>query len=955
MAIDEEIIEIGADFSEAIEQCTSLSESFDVMAESTQSAIESVSEFMASLGDSVDALTSVSASSTETTGAVTDLSASFTDAIAQLNVFSATIEANTTALQQNTAAIMASSDATDKDTISKNANNAANNNSVKGLNTLNLALLGAGVVIAGVGIASVKMAGDFQSGLTTLITGAGELQSNLGIVHDGILQIAEDTGTSTDKLVNSMFKIDSASYKGKQGLEVLTAAAEGAKVGNADLAGETDVLTVALHNYGMQSDKAIAIINSLIKSVGDGNMVMDDLNQSLTGVLPTASKAGVALTDIEGALSTMAASGDKGASAGTHLSQMLQSLQNPSSKAADMLKKIGLTTQGISDDMKKSLPDTIEIIYDAIAKKFPVGSAAFNAAAADIVGGNKQVKAWNELTGVSFKDLVNNTNDITDAFKNSGDSVTNWNLVQKDLNQQLDEATQKLSNFVEGIGEQLKPAAEDIVGFFSGPLMATLENAADFFEKNKIAAAALAGVLSGAVVAAIWELTSALAPAVVAATSFAWPFMAIGAAVAGVVAAFKHFYDTCEPFRKTVNRVGYAIQEFVVKPFNNVKTLFGDVHSFIDRHLLPKFEEFNDFIEKHLSPKVTELGNAVKTSMIGRLGDLYTLVDTKIMTVMNSFHGFIANTFIPKLDALGKSIQTSVIDKFNTVKDTADKYLTPAINNLKKAFDNLHDTYEKKIKPALSELWNTIETQVGPTFLKLWDVFTNQVEPALKRLWNVIKPELTPAFKELAGMVLISVIGAMESLTFIINYVVIPSINSLTIGIGLLTAEFSLASSEIQTVIGWFDKLDNSIKTVRQDSNGVLGGMLGGIITGMQPPGHNASGTNYWQGGLTWVGEQGPELVNLPTGSQIIPNYALQGMASSYDSSQQYQQTQYLAQQNRYLAQIVLLMQQQQTGNTNNYTITGNPSITQIYKQIARLGGIADEAYLRGATSGMGW
>ena len=32
---------------------------------------------------------------------------------------------------------------------------------------------------------------------------------------------------------------------------------------------------------------------------------------------------------------------------------------------------------------------------------------------------------------------------------------------------------------------------------------------------------------------------------------------------------------------------------------------------------------------------------------------------------------------------------------------------------------------------------------------------------------------------------------------------------------------------------------------------------------------HNAGGTDYWKGGLTWVGEAGPEVVSLPRGSQI--------------------------------------------------------------------------------------
>lgn len=36
--------------------------------------------------------------------------------------------------------------------------------------------------------------------------------------------------------------------------------------------------------------------------------------------------------------------------------------------------------------------------------------------------------------------------------------------------------------------------------------------------------------------------------------------------------------------------------------------------------------------------------------------------------------------------------------------------------------------------------------------------------------------------------------------------------------------------------------------------------------------GKNADGTNNWRGGPTWVGERGPEIVNLPRGSQVIPN-----------------------------------------------------------------------------------
>lgn len=46
------------------------------------------------------------------------------------------------------------------------------------------------------------------------------------------------------------------------------------------------------------------------------------------------------------------------------------------------------------------------------------------------------------------------------------------------------------------------------------------------------------------------------------------------------------------------------------------------------------------------------------------------------------------------------------------------------------------------------------------------------------------------------------------------------------------------------------------------------------------PIGKNANGTPSWQGGLTWVGERGPELVNLPRGAGVIPAHRASQMGS---------------------------------------------------------------------------
>lgn len=50
---------------------------------------------------------------------------------------------------------------------------------------------------------------------------------------------------------------------------------------------------------------------------------------------------------------------------------------------------------------------------------------------------------------------------------------------------------------------------------------------------------------------------------------------------------------------------------------------------------------------------------------------------------------------------------------------------------------------------------------------------------------------------------------------------------------------------------------------------------------GATQPGTNALGTSYWRGGLTWVGETGPELVALPRGAQVRSTTESMAMAGA--------------------------------------------------------------------------
>lgn len=68
-------------------------------------------------------------------------------------------------------------------------------------------------------------------------------------------------------------------------------------------------------------------------------------------------------------------------------------------------------------------------------------------------------------------------------------------------------------------------------------------------------------------------------------------------------------------------------------------------------------------------------------------------------------------------------------------------------------------------------------------------------------------------------------------------------------------------------VAGLFGHNPNAFKTKAPD-----------VINNFKGIGKNANGTSYWRGGLSVVGERGPELVSLPRGASVTPNKDLRGM-----------------------------------------------------------------------------
>lgn len=536
------------------------------------------------------------------------------------------------------------------------------------------AALGAAVV--GVGVSAVKMAGDFQQSMTQLYTSAGEAKDKIGMVGDSILAMATQVGTSTDQLAKGMYYVESAGFHAANGgLEVLRLAAMGAKAENADLAVVAKAVTSALNAYGYGADKAAMVTNTMVAATAAGQMKMQDLASAVSNVLPASSKFGISLTDTTAAIATMTMQGDDAASAATHLRQVILALEAPAKAGSKALGEIGLTTQQVSDAMKVSLPGTIQMIIDHLGKKFPVGSAAYNTAMKDIAGGNKQLLGLLEISGPALQKFKDNVASITGAVKEGGNGIKGWDEIQGNFNFKIDQAKAAMQTLMITLGTALLPvlgklisAVVPIITSFTNWIVQShiVENSiavikniiqtltpifASMGTALKAIGITVAGGLFALIVAGFVSWAIAAGSAAITTLAALWPILAIGAAIALLVAGFMALYNNSAPFRTFMNGLGQM--------FKNAWTVISTNFIPVMQMLWGVLQQIGAWLLATFKPVWDQLVQVWQTQVVPAWNDLMKAIQP-ILPQLKMFAQFIGGVLLVVLGIMVATIVAGI-------------------------------------------------------------------------------------------------------------------------------------------------------------------------------------------------------------------------------------------------------------------------------------------------------
>jgi TP901 family phage tail tape measure protein len=193
-----------------------------------------------------------------------------------------------------------------------------------------------------------------------------------------------------------------------------------------------------------------------------------------------------------------------------------------------------------------------------------------------------------------------------------------------------------------------------------------------------------------------------------------------------------------------------------------------------------------------------------------------------------------------------ENVKTTVSDKWENIKTKTSETLTGIKEGISSGWDN--------VKSKTSETWENIKTGTSTA-------------------WGFIKGKIDEHGGGIKG-----ILGTyMDGYKFAWE----TGLNAMDV---LTGGKFSAMADKVKEafdkVKGW---IEGGINKIKDWNNQRVENKEATFTTRIREVfetvgekikniGRNAQGTDYWRGGLTWVGEKGPELIELPRGSKVFSN-----------------------------------------------------------------------------------
>ena len=648
------------------------------------------------------------------------------------------------------------------------------------------------VPLAGIGTAAVATAANFESSMSQVQATMGITKDSMSTVNGETVntmdtlsalakQMGSETAFSASECAEALNYLALAGYNTQEMCDTLPTVLNLAAAGGIDLASASDMVTDAMSALGMGTDEATTMVDQMAKTSSTTNTSVAQLGDAILTIGATAKSVKGGTAELNTALGILANNGIKGAEGGTHLRNVILSLQNPTDKAAASMEQLGVDVYDSEGNMR-SLNDVLGDLNTSMdgmtsAEKSNIIATIFNKT--DLAA----VNALLANTGESWDTLQQSITESGGAAQQMADTQLD------NLQGQLTILKSALEGLAISIGELLMPVIKNIVAGIQS--FVDWLNSLDEGTKQTIVTIGLIVAAVGPVLIVIGKVVSAvgtilsvvskIGPVIgavkTAATGLftvlaANPIGLVVAAIAALIAIFVTLWNNCEGFREfwinlweNIKAAAVAVWEALSSFFlgaweaivNLAQTIWGGIGDFfsglweaISTTAQAVWSAIGEFLSG-LWTGIVSTAQAIWGGITEFFSGLWEGIRSVAETVWNAISGFLSGLWtgiVTTAQTIWSGISTFFSGLWEGIRATAEAVwngISTFLSTIWTAISTAAQTIWNGIATFLSGLWTAIST----TAQAAW----NGIKEFLSGIWDAIKGVFTAALEAIQTVV----------------------------------------------------------------------------------------------------------------------------------------------------------------------------------------------------------
>ncbi len=369
-----------------------------------------------------------------------------------------------------------------------------------------------------------------------------------------------------------------------------------------------------------------------------------------------------------------------------------------------------------------------------------------------------------------------------------------------------------------------------------------------------------AGILAalGPVLVVVGTLVRSLATIGPVIAAIASPVGLVVAAIAALVAGFILAYTHSETFRNAINglapmfaRLSTAIQELATQALEIWNAIWPTLGPIVEKALVVVVA----MVERHMKMIAASL-ELVSALLRGDFSAAWNAIKSLISAVMAPIVAVVTagwNAVRTATSAAGSAIQAATTAAWNAVRSAIQSALAAiqaAVVSAWNAVRNAVTSAMNAIRSLVTSAWAAIRSAIQSA--------VNAIRSVVTSAWNQIRSSTTSAFNSVRNVAR-TAWNAIRSVIAAAAGGIRSAIGGIVGAVNGLISAFNALKGVAQSALDFAQGVANSISN---------------LIPGLQ------GGATNFRGGLAIVGEHGPELVNLPRGTDVIPSNKSAAMVS---------------------------------------------------------------------------